>query len=83
SLGRVEEALIQQQSLQRQHEAQGSTDFYVHEELGESLLLLGRHDEARPHFQAAWEGLSQDSWLRKQEPERIQRLHELGKQASE
>lgn len=72
SLGRVEEALAQQQAL-----AQGEQDGYVSEELGECLQLLGRMDEARPHFGQAYEMLSQDGWLVANEPARLERLKQL------
>jgi tetratricopeptide (TPR) repeat protein len=48
ALGRVDEALAQQQSLAADNAAAGVDDPYVDEELGECLLALGRADEARP-----------------------------------
>lgn len=74
SLGRVEEALAQQQSLL----ADGSSsDGYVYEEVGECLLALGQAEAARPFFQQAYVLLSPNAWLRAHESERLTRLHTL------
>jgi tetratricopeptide (TPR) repeat protein len=58
SLGRIDEALSEQQQLLIEHRRDGSNDGYVHEELAECLLVLGRSDEARPHFRRALELLA-------------------------
>lgn len=74
-LGRVEEALdIQRRLAQTQA---GDRDGYVHEELGECLLALGRSVEARASFEQAHALLSEDPWLRRSEPERLERLGRL------
>jgi tetratricopeptide (TPR) repeat protein len=78
SLGRVEEALGRQQALLAEHEAAGSGDGYVFEELGECLLALGRGEEARPHFARAYAMLAEDPWLRENEAGRLERLRGLG-----
>lgn len=78
SLGRVEEALRMQLELAAQAEAAGDPDGYIHEELGEGLLLLGSTEEARPHFGRAYAILSKDPWLAENEPGRLARLTELG-----
>jgi len=77
SLGRLNEALAIQQFLLAEHEAAGSSDGFVHEELGECLLALGRADEARPHLRRAHELLSADPWLAEAEPRRLARLANL------
>jgi tetratricopeptide (TPR) repeat protein len=74
SLGRYEEAL----AIQRDLAGRVDSDGYVREELGELLLALGRPDEARPHFAAAYALLSQDEWLAADEPDRLARLAALG-----
>jgi tetratricopeptide (TPR) repeat protein len=75
SLGRYPEALaIQQELLQ---EEGGDGDGYGHEEIAECLLALERPAEARSHFAAAYEYLSQDSWLVANEPQRLERLKQL------
>jgi tetratricopeptide (TPR) repeat protein len=78
SLGRVEEALSMQRRLEREIEEKGlQSDGYVYEEMAECLLLLDRHEEARPYFSKAHGLLSQDPWLVANEPERLQRLKDL------
>ena len=42
------------------------------------MLKLKREDEARPYFAKAYEVLSQDEFLVKQEPERLARLKKFG-----
>lgn len=79
SLGRAEEALAEQRALLDEHRTDGTPDGYVHEELGECLLALGRAAEARPHFAEAHRLLSKDAWLPSSEPERLTRLAELAR----
>jgi tetratricopeptide (TPR) repeat protein len=80
SLGRVEEALeMQQANLSRALEVGHSAGF-IEEEIGECLLELDRAQEARPHFARAYEMLSQDPWLKADEPQRIERLKALSEQ---
>ena len=73
SLGRTDEALAAQQEL-----LDGPPDGFVHEELAECLTELRRDAEAKPHFAAAYELLSADPWLSRDEPERLERLRRLG-----
>jgi tetratricopeptide (TPR) repeat protein len=77
SLGRTEEALRMLQDLRARTEAAGEPDGYVYEELGECLWAVGRRDEGRPWLGKAWEILSRDRWLARDEPERIARLKRL------
>ncbi len=79
SLGELEPALDMQMALLREHDAAGTNDGYVHEELGECLYALDRKDESRAHFAKAHELLSQDPWLAANEPERLQRLERLAR----
>jgi tetratricopeptide (TPR) repeat protein len=78
SLGRFEDALAAQRALLAETEAEHAPDGYVQEEIAECLTALGKEDEARPHFAAAYELLSQDAWLRRDEPDRLERLRRLG-----
>jgi tetratricopeptide (TPR) repeat protein len=78
SLGRVPEALAIQEALLAETEAEGKPDGFVHEEMGECLLLLGRAEEARPRFRRAHELLAKDPWLARDEPARLDRLRTLG-----
>lgn len=77
-LGEVEIALAEQEALAREWEEAGAPDGYVCEELGECLLLLGRGEEARPHFARAYRLLAGDAHLTRNEPDRLQRLRDLG-----
>jgi tetratricopeptide (TPR) repeat protein len=80
SLGRENEALARQQELlRRKEDARRAPDGFVFEELGECLLALGREEEARPWFAKAHQELSRDPWLAENEPERLERLEELGR----
>lgn len=78
SLERTDEALAMQQSLLEEHEAAGTRDGYVFEEIAECLLSLDRPDEARTYFMRAYQELSKDDWLRENESERLDRLKRLG-----
>jgi len=79
SLGRTEEALVQQEALYAELSSLSppESDPYVREELAECLHALDRKAEAKPHFKAAWEQLSSDSWLAKHESKRLERLKNL------
>ncbi|KPJ52787.1 hypothetical protein AMJ39_06960 [candidate division TA06 bacterium DG_24] len=81
SLGRIEEALAIQTALRAEIEEKDlEPSGYVFEELGECLLLLGRDEEARDNFKRAYDILSMDEWHVANEPERLERLKELGGQ---
>jgi hypothetical protein len=56
-------------------------DGYGAEEIGECLLVMGRDDEARPHFARAADLLGADAWLAEHEADRIARLRRLGEEA--
>lgn len=73
-----QQALAIQQELLASYQALDQTDPYVFEELAECLLVLGRTDEARPHFAAAYAELSKDEWFAKTYPDRLARLKQLG-----
>lgn len=77
SLGRLTQALEIQEALARENEALGQPGGYNQEELGELHLALDRPEEARPFFARAWGLLSQDAWLVKNEPQRLERLRRL------
>ncbi|OPA81027.1 hypothetical protein BVG16_01390 [Paenibacillus selenitireducens] len=74
---RTQESLEIQMDLLRESEQIANPDGYVNEEIGECLLLLHRNMEAQPYFSRAYELLSLDSWLIKNEPDRMVRLKEL------
>ena len=78
AMGRIDQALAEQQALLRECELAREPDGYVHEEIGECLLALGSDPEAQPHFARAYELLSKDPWLADQERGRLERMRELG-----
>lgn len=79
SLGRYEESLSMQLANRTRLEENGEPVGYVEEEIGECLLALGRDEEARPHFALAYAILRNDIWLKRDEPERLNRLALLGR----
>ncbi len=78
SLGDLDQAYGMQHQLLQEHAAAGTDDGYVHEELGELLLLRGDATAAGPHFAAAHARLVEDPWLVASEPDRLVRLAALG-----
>ena len=79
-LGKADSALAVQQQLEKEWRDSGEEqDGYVFEELGECLLSLNRQDESQSYFARAYEHLSRDPWLTRDEPDRLKRLKELGK----
>ncbi len=53
-------------------------DGYVFEEIGECYLSLQDSIKAQPYFKQAYQILSKDIWLQKNEKERLDRLFQLG-----
>lgn len=77
SLQRNDEALAIQQRLLSEAQAAGQPDGYIFEEMGECLMALQRPAEARPYFAVAYEMLSKDPWLKRDEPERLERIRKF------
>lgn len=73
ALGRHAEAIAILERLQSEGAATGAPDGYVHEELAENLLALGRLDEARPQFLRAF-ALLKDAEDVMADPARLERL---------
>jgi len=79
SLKRTQQALVLQRKLLYQIEQdKQEQDGYVHEEIGECLLELERKEESKPFFKKAYDLLSKDIWLIANEPQRLERLKNLG-----
>ena len=78
SLRRYDEALARQQALLAAHRQAGSQDGFVHEEVAENLLALGRVGEAKAQFAAAAALLAQDPQFVQGEADRLARLQALG-----
>ncbi len=79
SLGRADEALGLQCDLAAAHARDGTDDGYVHEEIAECLVMLGRTADAAPHFRRALELLGSDPTFADLHPERARRLEQLGR----
>lgn len=80
SLGRVDEALEVQLSLEKDVEVYGlPPDGYVYEEIAECLFLLGRRQESKKYFALAYEVLTKDDWMMANEAERMDRLKEMSR----
>jgi tetratricopeptide (TPR) repeat protein len=78
SLKRHDEALARQRRLLAELQAAGVNDGYVHEEIAENLLALGRAEEARPEFARAAQLLAEDTGFARSEAARLARLRQLG-----
>jgi len=78
SLERFEEALDMQRDLALEFEQLGQVDGYVHEELGELLLLQGQRAPAKEQFGRAYDALSQDANFVAENRTRLQRIRRLG-----
>jgi tetratricopeptide (TPR) repeat protein len=79
-LGNVEASLAAQEELEIAWNDLGEPDGYVFEESAECLLLLGRNEEARPYFGKAYEYLSKDGWLVRDEQDRLKRMSRLSQE---
>jgi tetratricopeptide (TPR) repeat protein len=78
-LRRYDEALARQRRLLDELlQRAGLRDGYVHEEVAENLLALGRADEARPEFALAASLLGADVQFGRREAARLARLRALG-----
>ena len=76
-LDRCAEALQINVALEQEWREAGEQDGYVYEELGECLYAQGKTNQARAQFARAHALLSADSWLVKNEPDRLARLERL------
>ncbi len=83
SLGWNQEALADQRELLTELESLGESDGYVFEEIGECLLAICQTAKARPYLQKAYDLLSQDAWMSKNEGERLARLKRIAEGAKE
>lgn len=77
--GEPEKALLLQYEAERGFALRKEEDGYVFEEIGENLRVLGRHEEAKSYFAKAYALLSQDAWLSRTDPTRLERLQGLAK----
>jgi len=78
SLNRIEEAVSILEKLDREiSEQELDPDGYVFEELGECLLLQNENEKAKKYFKLAYDIISKDDWMVKNESERLERLKRL------
>lgn len=74
AMGEFGAAIFVQETLEKEQILAGLTpDPYVYEELAE-LYLATDNPKAQSYFKLAYEGLSNDKWLLRNEPERLERL---------
>jgi hypothetical protein len=67
-----------QESLLADHEAAGTRDGFVFEELAECRVALNRAEEARKYYALAYDELRKDPWFARDEAAKLQRIKELG-----
>jgi tetratricopeptide (TPR) repeat protein len=78
ALGELEKALTLLETLLGRYRERGlARTGFVHEEMAECLLALGREGH-REHFRRAYELLSRDPWFVEHEEGRLSRLGRLG-----
>jgi len=61
------------------NEGRYEQDGYVYEELGELYLLKNETDKSKEYFSKAYEILSKDDWMMKNETSRIDRMFKLSR----
>lgn len=77
ALNRIDDAITVQLALFEESTTTGMQDGYVHEELGELFLLKNDKLKSAFHFQKAYELLSTDKNLLRNEPKRLERIKQL------
>lgn len=76
----VDKALEMQKFILKEIEdKKAQHDGFVFEEIGECLLLKNKNAESKKYFKEAYKLLSEDTWLKKNENERLKRLKILSK----
>jgi tetratricopeptide (TPR) repeat protein len=79
-MGETDKALTLFKTLEAEITAQKlEPDGYVFEEIGECLLAKSQNNDAKPYFKKAFEILSKDIWLQKNESDRLNRLQSLSR----
>lgn len=77
ALGHIEDALYIQEKLYQEIIQEGIEDGFIDEELGELYLLKGLKDSSTFHFKRAYNALSKDIWLQRNDAERLNRMQKL------
>lgn len=79
-LNEIDTSLLIQRSLEKEIiDNTMDEDGYVYEEIAECLLLQKKNDEAKQYFKKAFELLSTDIWLQRDEKPRLERMLDLSK----
>ena len=78
ALGQLDKALTIQMELHEDAKQRNDPDGFVCEEIAECLLAQRKTSESKPYFARAYELLSKDDWLKRDEPKRLERLRDLG-----
>jgi tetratricopeptide (TPR) repeat protein len=76
--GKLDDAIAIDRQIIEEAQAANEPDGYLFEELAECLHAQGKTDDAQPYFRRAYEELSKDLWLAEREPQRLERLKQLG-----
>jgi tetratricopeptide (TPR) repeat protein len=79
ALGRIEEALSIHRALLAELGIGGVRDGRLYEELAECLHALKHSTEAQLYFELAYRELSNDEWVKDNQPLKLKRLKDLGK----
>lgn len=74
SLERYQEALDLIAPVCAEQDAADNSDGFVHEEVAENMLAIGKSKDAKPHFAKAYALLKDMSWLTSERIERLKRL---------
>jgi tetratricopeptide (TPR) repeat protein len=77
AIDHTEEALEMQRGLFEEYQADGKRNGYVYEEIAECLLVIGQEQEASEWFAAAYNELSKDPRVARDQ-NRLNRLKEMG-----
>jgi tetratricopeptide (TPR) repeat protein len=77
-MGNLDKSLLIQRDLEKDiNEGKMDSDGYVYEEVGECLLAQGKKDESKKYFRQAYNLLSKDIWLARDEKARLERMKSL------
>lgn len=79
AMGKTEEALSIQKALLAELGIGGERDGGLYEELAECLHKLKRTTEAQLYFELAYRELSEDEWIKDNQPVKLKRMKDLGK----
>jgi tetratricopeptide (TPR) repeat protein len=77
AMGRLADAAAALQPALDRLASEQKEDGWISEEHGEILLAQGKPDAARAHFALAYELLSKDPWVARNDPGKLERLQKL------